>query len=380
MNSIENSVIDVKPLVFPKDVLARISPDLILQRYLSLNLRPSIRSFDEFRDISVSNIDDIENEFADNVLGTNILKCGKTIIITTITASIIKEENQDETFERYYEDISGVERRRNKVSEYGSVYPVVEIERGRGNAPPSDEEMNIGQKLHDNILHSGLISKKSLKVDYGVRITDLETNKSKIIYPEEDEINDVPILQLNHYQKNLKYVLHAKITVFSRTGPLFDLCWNSLTYALQNTKLPKAFIDEKAVSLKTIIRSRGKTTELRENFNIICDTNTRVPLQLNKENIAYASNYGIVDLDYDLIDTEYEEKNNDNDKKTVLLADINTESEEEYINSSISIITNKYGNLKNIIVLGGTSKISMEILKKSISLSKIRAHDLESKA
>lgn len=61
-----------------------------------------------------------------------------------------------------------ITKEENVVANYASIYPVVEVERGRVGAC-TDEEMTISQKLYDSVLHSRILTKQALKVKAGVR-------------------------------------------------------------------------------------------------------------------------------------------------------------------------------------------------------------------
>ena len=74
---------------------------------------------------------------------------------------------------------------------YTSVYPVVEVERGKVGAC-TDEEMTLSQKLYDYVLHSKILPKESLKVQPGVRLTDNDDGSMKIIYPDESNNSNIP--------------------------------------------------------------------------------------------------------------------------------------------------------------------------------------------
>lgn len=180
-------------------------------------------------------------------------------------------------------------------------------------------------------------------------------------------------------KRKWSYVLYAKIQVFSRNGPIFDLCWNSLLYALQTVRLPRAFLDERATDLKIPVKTRGRSMAIRETYDIICDSTAFIPLKVNKDKLYYASNFGIIDLDplaqFPTEDGEMEIEKPD----SVLLADIETEAEESSIQSTLSFINDKDGNFTCVRMVGGGSKITLDYIKKCIFLSKNRSEDLASK-
>ena len=297
---------------------------------------------------------DTENVDAkNNILGSNVLKSGKTIVITSITGGIIEENSASiKDLDDFGEDeLLEVTKEDDILAEYASVYPVVEVERGRVGAC-TDEEMTISQKLYDSILHSRILPKKALKVKAGIRSVN-EDGTFTVLYPDELENGALNGTNLKMKRK-WSYVLYAKIVVLSRTGPVFDLCWNSLMYALQNVKLPRAFIDERASDLRMTIRTRGRSATIRETYEIICDQTKSLPLMINLQNIAFASNYGVIELDPEsqLQDPNNAEEEVDidmDDLKSVLIADLDTEAEETSIHTTISVITTPAGNYLSLI-------------------------------
>ena len=46
---------ELKQVTFSPEVLARIAPDVSLQRHLALGVRPNLRNFTEFKPVEVSN-------------------------------------------------------------------------------------------------------------------------------------------------------------------------------------------------------------------------------------------------------------------------------------------------------------------------------------
>lgn len=382
MTDIEADTVEVHPVTFPPQVLARISPELSLQRHLSLGIRPSLKRFEEFRDVEIDQNSlsryklgtSTEEDVTNSVLGSNVLKSGKTFVITSITGGIVEETLPAESEDPGEQKLEDLTQGRDEIAKFAPVYPLVEVERGRVGAP-TDEEMTISQKLHDYVLHSGLVPRSSLKVQCGVRTTE-KSGESKVYYPDED--GDVSTSVHTLSQRKWSYVLYAKIAVFSRTGPVFDLCWNSLIYALQNTRLPRAFIDERATDLKMTVRTRGRSASVRETYEILCDPKRSIPLRLSSGNVAYASSYGVIDLDPEMTLEQEDEDMEKNRQGPILLADLDTEAEEACIRSTVCVITDSNGNLKNIDILGGGAKVTPSILRRAVSLAKERARDLES--
>lgn len=374
--------VEIHPVTFPPQVLARISPELSLQRHLSLGIRPSLKGFEEFRDV---NIDAnslsrygkdllLGGDTSNTVLGSNILKSGKTFVITTITGGIIEETLPVETQDPGELELEELTQRRDNLAKFAPVYPLVEVQRGRVGAP-TDEEMTLSQKLHDYVLHSGLIPRSSLRVNCGVRTTE-KSGESKVMYP--DEVDEMSTKAHSHPQRKWSYVLYARIVVFSRTGPVFDVCWNSLIYALQNTRLPRAFIDERATDLKMTVRTRGRSASIRETYEILCDHQRSFPLNILQKNVGYASSFGVIDLNDDMA-LDLEDENMDKDRKPILLADLDTEAEESCVNSTVSIIISPQGQLKNVDIQGGDAKVTPDIVRRALELAKARSKDLSSK-
>lgn len=181
--------IEVHPIVFPPEVLARISPELSLQRHLSLNTRPCSRGFEEFREVIVNdgNIsrysEKCQNKTTNNVIGSNVLRSGKTFVITSIIGGIIEETLPAQNIDVGEEELIEMTTEKSRLDDSATVYPVVEIQRGRVGAP-TDEEMITSERLHNTLLHSGILSKKELNVACGVRTTNAD-GKISITYPDE---------------------------------------------------------------------------------------------------------------------------------------------------------------------------------------------------
>ncbi|CAB4253296.1 similar to Saccharomyces cerevisiae YCR035C RRP43 Exosome non-catalytic core component [Maudiozyma barnettii] len=396
MADIKESTVEVHPVSFPTDILARISPDLSLQRHLSLGFRPSSRGFEEFRDVIINTGDLTHNTQSDDsavktpsndgkqVLGSCVLKQGDVFVITQITGGIIEDITLSTNDMEMEEDTELLEitEEHSDITKYSSVYPVVEINRGRMGAC-TDEEMTTSQRLYDSLLHSHILTQNALRVEPGVRITN-EDDSVNIIYPDSEKNKE--ITSLLKPKKKWSYVLYAKIEVFGRTGPVYDMCWNSLMAALQSVKLPRTFIDERATDLKMTVRARGRNAVVMETYNLLCDPNESTNLQLRENCISYASSYGAINLDPEADIANLEETDDvdapmdeELETKTVLLADIDGEAEETCIKSTISITACPNGRFKQFSVVGGGAKITKELLMRSITLSKQRSSDISLK-
>jgi len=372
---------EFKPMAFPPAVIARISPELSLQRHLAIGIRPNLRKFEEFRNIEVG--DGGLSRYANNevkdssVLGSSVLKSGNTTVICTITGGIIEEDlpahqiNDDAAAvnavfakEKQTDDESNSDKA--SLEDYTSVYPVVEVERGRVGAP-TDEEMILSQKLYETLLHSKILTKDSLKVKVGLRSVGPD-GKVEIYYREDtDEFG----FDLGP-KRSWTFALYAKIKVFSRGGPLFDLVWGALISALKTTKLPRAHIDENAADIKIPVKIRGNYGTIREQYQIICDAKEYDDLKLNNEAIGFSSNFGVIDLDEESVETVQDDDKMDLDKKSILLSDIEGEEEETSAKKTLSVVVDKSGkHMKSLTIIGD---INSEQLRRSIELAKIRSN------
>ena len=313
-------------MAFSPEVLARIAPDISLQRHLAVDLRPSLRGLLEFRPLNIS-AGGLNESGQNSLVGLAIAKNGETRVVVGINLGLIQENAVDEL-------LSGSVSK-EVASQYTSVYPVVEISRGRLGAP-TDEEMIISQKLHESIYHAKLVKRSSLTVNVGNMIDgDFES------LPQEDQ--------------RWSFVLYAHIKVFSRSGPLFDLCHAALLAALENTKLPRAFIDENSTDIKIPIRGR-KFGHIRQQKNLILDTSHALPLPLEKRNTSLT--FGVVVKD--------------SDGSAVLLADLEGEAEELSATLKIAVVASDDNMLSQVDIVGGGAQITKELLIQAISIARER--------
>lgn len=338
---------------FPPSVLDRIAPDISLQRHLNLGLRPCLRNFNEFKplEISTGNLEEIKGN---STIGSSIAKNGNTTVICGITLGLI-ETPSSSIFGSKEDDRS-----------YTSVYPVVDIARGRSGAP-TDEEMILSQKLYETILHSKIISSNSLSTKPGMSIIS-DDGDVEVLYPDSSEEND-----MFNNMKNYSFVLYAHLKVFSRSGPLFDLCHSSLINALKSTKLPRIYIQDSFNDIKIPIRSRGNFGHLKKSNNVLIDSkqSLKYDLPLNHEQIGSSSSFGVIDLISNLKDGM------DVDAKTVVLADLEGESEESECLSTVNIIADKSNScLKHVSIVGGGANVSVETLKECIQIAKLRSKNV----
>lgn len=352
----------LRQMAFPPDVLARIAPDVSLQRHLSVGLRPSLRNFNEFQpmEISKGNLNHLGNNA---VIGSSIAKKGDTSLFCGITIGI-------------------VENSLDSIASHTSLYPVVDILRGRSGAP-TDEEMILSQKLYETVLHSQIIPTEALKITTGNQIINEEEKTSTILYPglsAEDDLILEDIPSFNN-KKSYSFVLYAHLKIFSRSGPLFDLCYNALMNALSDVKLPRIYVGDTSDQIKVPVRSRGNFGHLSGGDNLFIDANEELQyrLNLNEEEIGVSSSFGLIDLEEDASNEANLENDMevDTEKKSIILVDLEGDAEESCITSKINIISDKSGdNLKNVSINGGGANITLDVLKESIRFAKLRAQNI----
>lgn len=335
---------------FPPSVLDRLAPDISLQRHLNLGLRPCLRNFNEFKSLEVStgNLQELEGNFT---VGSSIVKNGNTTVICGITLGVVETPK------------SSIFESTDSESTYTSVYPVVEISRGRSGAP-TDEEMILSQKLYETILHSKIISTKSLEAKPGMAIAN-DDGSLEIIYPTPNETSDV-----FSNIKSYSFVLYAHLKVFSRSGPLFDVCHTSLINALKNTKLPKVYVQDSFNNIKVPIRSKGNFGHLSKSNDVLIDGNKALmyDLPLNHEQIGLSSSFGIIELESNSTNDM------DVDSKSVILADLEGDSEEsECLSRANIIIDQDNSHMKHVSIVGGGANINIDTIKECIQIAKLRS-------
>lgn len=358
-----------QPISFPPDVLARVAPDVSLKRHLASGLRPNLRNFTEFNPIEITSSPFIGDRNA-TVVGTSIVKSGKTTVMSTITLGIV--ENPTTT--------SGADQ-------FTSVYPVVEIKRGRP-GEPMDEEQIMSQSLYETILHAKLIPASSLHIDnLGILLND-ENSDPSIYYPDLNP-DDFALLTSASTKRSYSYVLLSNIKVLSKsvsTSSLFDMCYLATMNSLSNIKLPRAYLHVGSAGTKISMRARssGKRGMVGlEKSRVFIDTNKDLtaPLVLTGSTNSEDS----MDIDHGQFDASGISSNfgvvtyttTDQEPDTVLLADIEGEAEETAILSRISVIANKSDTIKKISLINGDidSNITLEKLKEAIEIAKSRAKE-----
>ncbi|CAK7901460.1 exosome complex component Rrp43p [[Candida] anglica] len=339
-----------RQMAFPPDVLARIAPDVSLQRHLAIGLRPSLRGFNEFKPVEISE-GGLNASGQNTVAGSAIVKSGDTRVVCGITLGVVEENTVDQLLENEATN----QETDGSLSNYTSVYPVVEIARGRSGAP-TDEEMILSQKLYETILHNRLVHQDDLKIIVGTSVD------GEVIYPDSSS----PLLDsdlgelISKPKKNWSYVLYAHIKVFSRAGPLFDLCYSALVNALQNTRLPRAFVDDKATDIKIPVRSRGNFGHLKESYNLLLDQTISASLPVHGR--LSSSSFGVVSY----------EAEDSNEPVSILLADLEGEAEESCAESKINVIASNDGELRHVSIVGGGALITKQVLKDALDISRMR--------
>ncbi|ODV86671.1 hypothetical protein CANARDRAFT_230588 [[Candida] arabinofermentans NRRL YB-2248] len=357
---------------FSPDVLAKISPELSLQRHLSIGLRSNLRKFEEFKNVSLKETGtgryDDDNNNNSCILGSSIVKSGSTTIICSISASLIEDELKsinDYSFKLDHDIISNdLQETINEDDDnsFESVYVTVKTHSGNGSKIPTLNEQNISQQLYDTIKHSKLIPSKSLKVNLG--------------YLSNDEPTTTSTTTTTGGKKKFKFILRGDIEVWSCVGPIFDLCYASLIKSLKCVKLPLVYINEGLNDINTT-----STTTSTAKRDLLSDSKIHYDLKLNTGKIGWCVTYGIVDIDSSVVNNTSDDDAMDVDdcKKSVLLADLEGESEDS-IEKRMTVVRTKDGNLSQIsICTDGGFKITKEIITRGLELSKRRCSDMINK-
>lgn len=372
--------IQLKATIFTPSELALIAPDLTLGKYLQAGYRPSMRKFDEFKPAVISkggisrydadgNVSNSVN-WSTTVIGSSSVNIGGTSTICTISAGIVEDDFEaiNDYRMRLDADIIVADEEEEKeiiggdlLATNGAVYPVVQIAKGT-TGPPGTEEIELGEKLYETILHSGLISREELKVDVGLQSVD--ENGKQVILKGED---------VGAISKKFSFVLNARIQVFGRTGPLFDQCYASLVKALKDTKLPDVYLNERESSLRTRGGKKNANVNI-QSFDLVCDPTKYRELKLRTDRICWSSTFGIVDLE-----TEQE---NDGDEKmevttqSILLADLEGDAEDS-ISKRISVLSNGDGHFTSITIeKGNGERITKKSIQEALRLAELRGNDM----
>lgn len=341
--------------VFPPDVLARIAPDVSLQRHLQQGLRPNLRGFDEFRDL-VSLSGGFNQVSANTVVGLATVKHGATHVICGITLGITEINRKDEL-------LSSAQQM------FLPVYPIVETVRGRIGAP-SDEEMLVSQKLYNYVLHSELIPEAALEITPGYEFRDDESGELVRIYPDTASEDERRLMELSSTVKvsgkRYKYVLYAHLKVFSRSGPLYDVAHFALMEALKNVKIPRVYMADLGIdpTVRVPVRSRGNFGHLSQSQSLFCvdpDLSLATPLAIEKHSLGVASTFGVVDLEGE-------------EPKTVMLADLEGDDEETCAVLKITAVSNG-DQFRHVSIVGGGANVTLDDIRSALRISALRAAD-----
>lgn len=336
---------------FPPQVLARIAPEISLQRHLAIGLRPNLRNFTEFRNIHISDSPQspLDSETNSNVIASSVAKAGNTTVINTFTIGISETNSSDE---------------------YASVYPVVEIARGRS-GEPADEEQILSQQLNEAIYHAKLIPNGSLNIRCGLHV-----DQNSVVYPDTnpDEYTLASEAASIVPSKKLQYVLLVHCKVLSRqasTSALFDLLYEGIVHTLLKVLLPRVYM-ELSLNAKISVRSRssgkrGMIGAAANNYSLDMLVNNRIPLELAGSSglaacAGHSSNFGVISL------------HNQPEPRLVLLCDIEGEAEESAVLLRILITANDKGILRKVSLAADQAlPISLECLRTAVDIAKLRS-------
>jgi exosome complex component RRP43 len=110
-------------------------------------------------------------------------------------------------------------------------------------------------------------------------------------------------------------VLNVHIQVLSRSGPCFDIVWNAVVLALRNTRIPSMEIDP-------------------DTNEVICDKTTSKPIQGSLD--VCSSTFGVGELH--------------KEHSTVLLADVEGDTEEACVTSRINVVCDENGLMRGLTI------------------------------
>ena len=381
--------VQLKATIFSPSELALIAPDVTLSKYLKAGYRPSLRRFNEFKPIVISTAGisrydtAVESGRAEDVnesttvIGSASVKCGGTSTICMISAGIVEDDfeavndyrmrlDADIIVEDEEEEVENVFGG-DLINVNGSVYPVIEIARG-SNAPPGDEEIELGERLYESVLHSGLIRRDDLRVDVGLK--SIDENGNEVILKGDD---------VGNIKKKFSFVLYARIQVFGRTGPLFDQCYASLVKALKDTKLPDVYLNERESGMRTRAGKRNANINI-QSYDLVCDPIKHRNLNLREERICWASTFGIADIEETIDaegDSEMQEGEQEVVTKSLILTDLEGDAEDN-IMKRITALSNGKGQFVSVTIeqdARGT-RLTKDVITKALKLAQVRAKDM----
>lgn len=373
--------VELKGVSFTPDKLALIAPDITLKKYLESGFRPSLRRFNEFKPVilskgGISRYDTVPVNELTNVIGSSSVKCGDTSTICTISAGIVEDDFEvvNDYRMRLDEDIIVKDEEEETdevlggelINKNGCIFPVIEIAKGL-TGPPGDEEIEVGEKLYETILHSGLINRDELKIDIGLKSVDEEGN---VVILKGDDIGSV--------KKNFSFILYARIQVFGKSGPIFDQCYASLIKALKDTKLPNVYLNERESNLRTRAGKKNANVNI-QSYDLVCDASKYRQLKLRNDRVCWSSTFGIVDLTKEQdLDEENDQSMNTEEgiSKAILLTDLEGEAEDN-IQKRIYALSNGKGEFTSITIEKCEGeKITKDTINEALRLAEIRAKDM----
>lgn len=329
-------------LEFPPEVFARLEPELYFQRHIQEGLRPSLRTLEEFRPISVQH----GPQVLPQCIGSSVLRVGDTTVVCGITAGTSQKP--------------------------GAIYTNVEIMRGSRTGPPTLEEMTTSQRLFQLANKTDLIDKQNYHiVDELENVTQQQLNELSTQTQESDmdvdtqgDINEDKarntssrvIVGISHIS------LIAHIQVLSRSGPVLDASWNALVSALQSTKLPLVYIDPTSREV------------------CIDDDASKIrPLKLGSAAKHFTSTFGIYENRYQLNETN-SDGTPDTTKKQYILSDLEGTTEEKIVQTKISVTCSSQRDISGLSIrVSGSTKLSKETIRACLARAASQAKLLETK-
>lgn len=286
------------PLSFPPGVFARLEPEVYLKRHLELGLRPGgLRKLDEFRPLLVEHGGGTKSFLGNGTLGSSVVRAGEATAVCAVVGGLTETQGG------------------------GGVYPNVEVFRGTRSGPPTEEEMILSRRAFE-LLQAWGIDHANFRID-----------------GTETEV-----------------VLNLSVQVLSRTGPPFDLVWNSIVAALRDTRLPHFELDVDTCEVLALRDREGRPLALPER--------------------AVASTFGVVATSAST-DTAA--------ASLAIVADVDGVTEEQCIPSRIQVVSRPDALMTgfSLAVVGGASsaldrvKLSKSAIDRAVSMSIDRAASVD---
>uniref|UniRef100_A0A060T8H5 Ribosomal RNA-processing protein 43 n=1 Tax=Blastobotrys adeninivorans TaxID=409370 RepID=A0A060T8H5_BLAAD len=269
-------------LSFPPDVFSKLEPELYLQRHLAQGLRPSNRGLLEFRDTKVQQ-GSVKGEY---IVGSSVLRSGGSIVVCGISAGITSSTGG------------------------AGIYPNVEVVRGGGsrNSPPNEEEMILSQRIYELL-------------------------RTEHIMDHTKHLFEIPGVE------DQWVVLNASVQVLSRSGPVLDAAWNAVVAAIRSIRMPPLEYDPDRQT------AFFKTND--DNHNNDDDDSMQVdPTPQPHESLdVFSSSYGIAELRNDIGLGDHQQHEDQRQSSVALVADVEGETEEACMPSTINIVRGTDGLL-----------------------------------